>query len=246
MVVLSMRFTPETEEEFAPFVEFVTRLSCQSLIVKHEADKDVKRTHVHLVINFGLTQSTFGQRFHAFMNKYYKIENGNKYIGNKHFSIKDCSEHGEKPLWYICKNHNPIVLYKMNYTENDIERFHQESQNYVSALKKQKQNEDTKPEKEYREKKKTLTFPQVVAKSLKELYPHGFRPTESGWDFRIREHRRVVFDHTCKLLGEHGKTLDDLIIKRLMSGVMMIIDRDSCTCLFRKKVLDSFDEQFIE
>lgn len=209
-------------------------MSCQCLVVKHEADEDVSRPHCHVVIHFTKTLSTFRQQFKKMFPQY---------EGNKHYQLKDCSEDGEKPLWYICKNRNPIVLYKMNYTENDIERFHQESEKYVSALKKQKQNEDTKPEKEYREKKKTLTFPQICAKSLKELYPTGLH---LGWDFRVREHRRVVFEHTCKLLGEHGKVLDEIIISRLMNGVMMILEPDSCKCLFRKKIMDKYDDQFME
>lgn len=245
-----MRFTPETEEEFAPFVEFVTRQSCQCLLVRHEAhndededEKGANRAHCHLVIEHPCL-STFRQHFHKFMNKYYNMEpKVNKYVGNTAYSLKQCKkEEGEKPLWYICKYVNPTVLYKMNYTEKDIERFHQESDNYVSALKKQKQNENIKPPKEYKEKVKTLTFPQICAKALKEKYPKN---TEyNNWNFGWKDDRLKVYNLVCDMLGDYGKVLDEIIIHRLMCGVMMIVDRDSCKPLFKKKVMDKFDDQF--
>lgn len=223
-----MRFTPHEETDFDAYVDFVTRLSCQCLIVKHDADEDVARPHCHLVINYNKTLSTFRQQFKK------KFPN---YEGNKDYQLKDCSDDGEKPLWYICKMDQPEVLYKMNYTEKDIERFHQESENYVNALKKQKQNENVKPPKEYKEKVKTLTFPQIVAKEMQRKY------LNIVWDFGFREHRRYVFETTCDMLGQYGKTLDDLIIHRLMNGVMMILEPDSCKMLFRKKcVFDKYDQ----
>lgn len=228
-----MRFTPHEETDFDAYVDFVTRLSCQCLIVKHDADEDVSRPHCHLVINYNKTLSTFRQQFKK------RFPN---YEGNKDYQLKDCSDDGEKPLWYICKMDQPEVLYKMNYTEKDIERFHQESENYVSALKKQKQNENVKPPKEYKEKVKTLTFPQICAKALKEKYPKN---TEyNNWNFGWKDDRLKVYNLVCDMLGDYGKVLDEIIIHRLMCGVMMIVDRDSCKPLFRKKVMDKFDDQF--
>lgn len=230
MVVLSMRFTPHEESDFEKFVDFVTRQSCKCLIVKHDADEDVSRPHCHLVIDFNLTKSTFGQRFKVVFPDY---------AGNKDFQIKDCTADGDKPLWYICKMNPPDVLYKNGYSENDIKTFHEESNKYVEALKKQT---NQKPEKEYKEKVKTLTFPQICAKALQEKYP---RTSEyAGWNFGWKDDRLKVYHLVCDMLGKNGKVLDDIIIFRLMCGVMMIVEPESCKQLFRKKVMDKFDAEF--
>lgn len=218
-----MRFTPHEEGDFAKFVDFVTRLSCQCLIVRHDADEDVNRPHCHLVINFDKTLSTFRQQFKK------KFPD---YEGNKDYQLKDCSDDGEKPLWYICKYESPVVLYKMNYTENDIERFHTESNNYVDALKKQKQTENVKPQKEYKEKKKIDTFPQRVAKEILEKYK--CKPRDE-WDWRFSSHRDCVYGYVLRNLGELGKVFDKHIIHRHMNGVMNIINPNSIYGIFKQE-----------
>lgn len=147
----------------------------------------------------------------------------------------------DKALWYICKNDKPQVLLKVGYTENDIETFHQESENYVNALKKQNQNYQNS-EKEYKEKVKTLTFPQICAKELLVRYP---KTSEyANWNFGWKDDRLRVYNLVCDMLGKNGKVLDDIIIHRLMCGVMMIVEPESCKQLFRKKVMDKFDAEF--
>ena len=202
------------------------RLCCQScLVVKHDAhsdededEKGANRTHCHFVLEFTKSASRWLQLFHEYFNKVHNTET-NYYKGNSNVSKKEIKkEDHEKALWYICKYDQPQVLLKVGYTENDIERFHTESVNYVSALKKQKQNENVKPPKEYKEKVKTLTFPQICAKALKEKYPKN---TEyNNWNFGWKDDRLKVYNIVCDMLGDYGKALDEIIIHRLMCGVM--------------------------
>jgi len=234
-----MRFTPHeysecttgVDDEFNKFVDFVTRLSCKCILVREDADEEVKRDHSHLLVYYNKTLSTFRQKFKL------KFEG---YDGNKDFSMKDASEDGEKPFWYICKGNGlgqmPNVLYKMDYTENDIKVYHEAGWAYVNEMIAKKAVNVTHA-KIVKEKKDPDTFVMRCAKDLKERYPQG---RYGKWNFAIPSDREKVYDAVMDNLGELGKSLDEFIIYRHMGGVMNQLDRDSAKGVYRKKVLDRF------
>lgn len=252
-MLLSMRFTPHDihdgqyilEREFDRFRNFVISCSCKCILVREEGhdNDDDKRPHCHLLIWYNKTKSTFGQKFHLYMNKQWS-SNVNVYVGNVDFSIKDedQSAMGDKPFWYICKGLGlgkmPNVLYKVDYDEKDIEAFHIAGWNYVNDLKSKKVNVSHK--KVVKEKKDPDTFVMRCAKDLKERYPRNSEKY-GGWNFQFKADRNLVYDAVCDNLGELGKTLDDIIIYRIMGGVMMVLDKASAKGLFHATVMNKFD-----
>lgn len=251
-MLLSMRFTPhdidvETglpimQREFDRFTDFVKRQSCKSILVREEGhdDNDDKRPHCHLLIWYDKTKSTFGQKFHKYFNTVWNSKT-NVYIGNSDFSIKDedQSDKGDKPFWYICKGlglgQMPNVLYKAGYTDEEIVAYHNKGWAYVNELKQKTVNVTHK--KVVKEKKDPDTFVIRVAKDLKERY---VKSEYHKWDFGMKMDREKVYDAVCDNLGEMGKTLDEIIIYRLMGGVMMVLDKPSAKMLYRKTVMDKF------
>lgn len=227
-----MRFTPKAcygvEPEYKRFVDFVTRLCCQCLIVRHSESTGAKRDHCHLVIDYDKSFSRFRQKFRDVFSDY---------DGNKDYSMKDCSEDGDKPLWYICKYDNPDVLLKVKYTESDIETFHKSSLEYVAELKKLTGQVSDEKKSIPPSKKITENFVVKTVKGIKEAYPGR------SWNVICRIERDMIYNYVCDMLGQYGKTLDEIIIYRLMGGVMMQLDASGAKHLYRRKVLDRFESE---
>lgn len=83
-------------------------------------------------------------------------------------------------------------------------------QQYWEENDKLKQQSGTVKE----QKTKSKTFVQVVIDEL----PHR------NFDYTRGDDKRFIFDEVMKKLGQHGKVMDSIVVRRIINGVWNILD----------------------
>lgn len=204
MVLLHLRITLG-KEECTKIAEWVKQQTMQLLSVYEVAE----RGHSHNMFHYTKTFSTFRQKL---LLAFPQLK-GNR---NEFYALaqKDDQEAQER---YLCKGEDrdtlPEVLCRTHqYTDALIELRHQQ---YWEENDKLKKNSGTVKE----QRTKSKTFVQLVIEDLPKS--HGCR-----WDYTRGDDKRFIFDEVMKKLGQHGKVMDSIVVRRIINGIWNIIDHE--------------------
>lgn len=204
MVLIHLRITLD-KEQCSKIAQWVRQHTMQLLSVYEVAEKG----HSHNVFIYTKTLSTFRQ----ILLKEFPYLKGKR---NEFYAIsqKDDIEAQER---YICKGKDKdtlpeVVCRTHQYTDALIALRHQQ---YWEENDKLKKNSGTVKE----QKTKSKTFVQIVVEDLP--IHHNNR-----WDYTRGDDKRFIFDEVMKKLGQHGKVMDSIVVRRIINGVWNIIDHE--------------------
>lgn len=184
------------------------------LLVCREGGDDV-RPHVHILVWYRKTMSTFRQRF----KKQYPLLDG-----NKDYQMKKVEDNDVIPTEnYICKANSvddfPEVVSMIGYTGDDVKLFHQRYWELNKELKKKKE-----------EKKKAK--PQWIARVgeyLKDKYGE-----KRVWSYNSID-VNIIGNNVLEHMSYDAKSLDQFVYKRLTLGVLNYLNPRSV----RRQMFDS-------
>lgn len=222
MVLIEHRVTDEKEK----LIEVVTWM--RSVCVVHLACFELSKSgtpHMHAVLDTNKTASTYRQKF---------VEKFPNYKGNQSYKISPVDKYDDK-IKYLCKGNElfkPDILF--NGKEIDIE------ENYKQFWSKNK---------ELREKS-GISFPQVK----KKVRPNFMQESKDEFikkypDFTpnyCKKDLEILTCFMCKRLGNSVKILDEIILKRMVLGLLNSLNPDSklTPSLFAKMFPDFADDKF--
>lgn len=206
------------DEQFQEVANWITTIGNRAIVVKEVSIKDGH--HVHGLVEFSQTPSTFRQQFIAKYNVY-KGKKGIYSVKPEKITITEFNELSDddfnKALRYLCKGENdstlPVVFKNNLLTQSQIIMYHDA---YWEINRKISHEEGRSPETAaLKKREKALTFVQEVAQKI-------LSKGEKDWGIDHRT-KTVVFNQVMTGLGVKGKTLDAIIVRRLCYGVLNII-----------------------
>ena len=123
----NIRITINEDENLkSKTIKFFTALSESVILCQEDADDDVKHNHIHIALESKYNIDQLRKKILKFFTNSEK-----PFKGNDSYSmakVKETEEDWKNHKQYICKGKSretqPNVLYKMNYTDEDIERYH--------------------------------------------------------------------------------------------------------------------------
>jgi len=211
-----LRFTEESDEILDKVVLFCRGQGKVILAVK-EVSKDGKK-HIHLLINTTLTISRCGQ----LISKAFPAHVGN---GTKSFTaFKKSLEHN---ILYCCKGTKelpPVVLFttlESIVIEDAHKKYWVDQQIFVTEngakpvlVKKIKAPSFVE--------KTTKTVDTALAKKYVSLQHHNWIGTNDPlMNVMYNDTRKQISRHCVNCLGEAFKILDDVIVRKLVNGVLL-------------------------
>lgn len=199
-------------------VDFLARNSQGETIICREF---ATNEHIHALIHIDITKKSFCNKFKTKFNTM---------KGNKDYSIEEVKTNDDNMAQYICKGESyldqPIILYKLRLRKA-IEEYHSLywEHNVIKKLENEKilnfeeisqipTLEVFKKEK----KKRTPTFMMLCRDELIELYGENY-----DWE---KNDLPKVFHKVMTKLGDLCKTLDHVIITRMVYGVLNSLIKD--------------------
>lgn len=211
-------------------VKFFTALSESVILCQEDADDNVKHTHTHIGLESRYSQDQLRKKILT----YFK-QKGNEFYGMT--KVKETEEDWKNLKQYICKGKSretqPNILYKMNYTENDIETYHNDYWGW-------QEKEFLKQEDEKRSLENRIN--QLIEQRLKSPKPKRARTltfTENFInDIELNNPDRVwkyteddvneLTKKWMKAMGKAGKMLDATLLNRQITGLVNhFVDDDS-------------------
>lgn len=190
-------------------VDFITR-NAQKYIVSREF---ASREHIQCYVVTNVVKKTWVNKFNA---KFKNMDRRDKYVE---------LDKGNTKL-YVCKGLNsstlPDVVAMLGFNEDDKIKFHSEywANNTEIVSDKVIEVPLITETKEAVKKVKTKPFMAQVRDALDEEYP------DKEWD---KPDKRIVFRKVMFMLGRQCKSLDHIIISRMVNGVLnsLIKDKES-------------------
>jgi len=190
---LRLTVSDEMIQEFGAWLKSIV---CKYLVVYEESKEGVEHYHCH----FQFINDT-KKPLEAFRKKL--IHKFSFLTGNRQYALA-ITDDEYKHDCYICKGDSlevlPVVKFKSNlkYTDEYLEECHQK---YWQVNKEIKQTV------------KKITFVRLIADKCSDI------DTSKSLQFL----RKEIFNTTMSMLGSHGKSLDEIIIRRLVNGVLNIL-----------------------
>lgn len=180
--------------------------------------------HMHMVLDTDKTVSTYRQKF---------VDQFPYMVGNKSYKISPVLDL-ERKLRYICKGTQmfkpDVIAGDVNEANNLYNQFWEENAKLLSEGVKQTHQ---------KLKSTRTTFMQEVKDEFQKRYPK-FTPNYNKNDLEIL----TLF--LCKRLGKAVKILDEIILKRMVLGLLNSLNDDSKLppSLFAKMFPDFADDKF--
>lgn len=194
MVLLHLRVFYKTDE-LEKLILFIKKEANLHLVCKENEEEDDKRQHIHALINFEKTLSTFRQHFRGKFPEY---------KGNESYSLETVRDQ-QRMEQYICKGFRdgmPEIVGKSHgYTDNQIEKHHTAYWVEYDGLRKAV---------EVRKKHKGNWTQEVRDELLKK---------KKDWEFSP-EDTLAVYDMVMKKLGETAKKLNERIVRDMVLGLL--------------------------
>lgn len=195
---------------------------------------DAERPHIHTVLLFEKTKSTFWQRL---KKKFPEL------AGNKDFSIsevKDTPQDLQNILQYICKGEqekteeNPYGLpdVVLNHPQDHYDIMKLCNDYWIKNADLKSKNEKDPVEKTLKEKK--VSFTDECIRSLRKEYP------KRQWDMN-ESAISTVFNVVITKLGEKSKVFDRSILRRLVFGILNVLAPSKSAEYHFKKSFDNQD-----
>lgn len=216
-----LRITFETEENLMKYVEDLQskliQISSQYIVAKELSQKE--KPHIHMNFLSNLSESKL-RDFLIPPN----LPKMSKYL-------KEIEKENEMDC-YVCKGEHdkspPEILLKskIKYVEQFIEKCHKDYWEIYSKTMKTK-------------KSKNCTFIDLVVNDLKTDFK------DKIWNSVEVSDRRVVLNYILDNLGKKGKGFDSIILKRLMNGVLNILDRHGMKAYMESLIFDNYEKSML-
>lgn len=223
-----LRLTFKTDEELMKAAEELSKkmlgISSQYLAVKELSEKEKPHIHMNFISNLSesklrsfLIPSGLGR-----MDKYLKD------IPEEEIFETDC---------YICKGElldlekflqNVLFKSKIKYINEKIEEFHKKYWEVYSKIKSSK-------------KLKNCTFIDLVVNDIKNEKSYA----DKVWKSSELTHRRIVLGYILDKMGKKGKGFDSIILKRLMNGVLNILDPNGMKAYMESLIFDYQEREML-
>lgn len=203
-------------------VKFFAALSETVILCQEDADEEVKHNHIHIALESKYSQDQLRKKMlKTFVNSEKPFKGNDCYSMG---SVKETEEDWLNLKQYICKgifDCHPNVLYKQNFTQEDIETYH-------SNFWKWKLNQ-------IKERKPLITQVETIvqgiltrpkpkrarAKTFTELFIEDIELNFPDREFRYcRTDIEFISKKWCKALGQRGKMLDMNILNKQIGGIL--------------------------
>lgn len=207
------------------YVDFIKKHTFSALVCFEDQDDEVQRDHLHAVITLRSAQgkSVSVKTWRAIM-----VKNHPELVGNSMYSIR-LNTDTEANYRYVCKgkDENTMPNIQLKPINFNVEAYHKA---YWEVNK-----QITKPS----TKKNKGSFVLLCYEAVKEKYP--------DYEFHNNLYDRMkVFDILMAMLGKHSKTLDAMIVKRLLNGVMNKLDRIGTSNYIAKQIFSTDEYQYYD
>lgn len=203
-------------------VRFFTGLSESVILCQEDADEEVKHNHIHIALESKLCQNSLRKKLLRYFG-----DSGKPFKGNDCYSIGAVKETEEDWLnlkQYICKGIYdclPNVLYKQNFTDEDIETYHNNFWKWKLAQIRERKPLITQVETIV---ERILTQPKPKRARMKTLTELTIEDIELNYPNRIFMYCRTdvefISKKWCKALGQRGKMLDSNILNKQIGGIL--------------------------
>lgn len=217
-----LRITFETMDVLMKYAEDLQskmiQISSQYLAVKELSEKE--KPHIHMNFLSNLSESKL--RDFLIPPNLPKMSKYLKEIPEDEISKTDC---------YICKGEHecpPEIILKSNvkYTTEYLQKCNKDYWEIYSKLMKNK-------------KSKNCTFIDLVVNDLKTNFK------DKIWNSTSLVDRRIVLNYILDMLGKKGKGFDSIILKRLMNGVLNILDRHGMKAYMESLIFDYSEKSML-
>lgn len=197
------------------YVDFIKRQTKNAVIVFEDADEEVNRDHMHAIIELNVKLQTFRNNF---LKAFPEIK------GNGNYTLRQ-NDDTEANYRYVCKgkSENDLPNVVVNLKDISVVDFHKKY--WENNKKGKKQKRDT-----------TKTFVRQCADECMEI--------RNDWKNDLLC-RKIVLGIVMRNLGEKGKAFDSIVVRRLVNGVMNILDPQGMTAYMEYLIFDQKDLEYL-